>query len=247
MTILEPEDLERKILSVGKPVLGADIRILGEDDREVAPGETGEIVGRGRLVMAGYHAQDAGEPRGDLDRRGRRAVAAHRRSWPARCRGLSLHRRSQEGHDPLGRPEHLSGRYRERHARAPGGRRGGGDRHRRASAGARRRWPWWLLHAGCAAGRRRARLEWTNARVGKQQRISGWCGARVCRETPTARYSSANFGENTPQRPPARKDCAMNAATPAITSTTAPMACVCTAASTPRSDPAACRCCACRG
>jgi acyl-CoA synthetase (AMP-forming)/AMP-acid ligase II len=59
MTILQPEDLERKILSVGKPVLGADIRILGEDDREVAPGETGEIVGCGRLVMAGYHASDA--------------------------------------------------------------------------------------------------------------------------------------------------------------------------------------------
>ena len=59
MTILEPEELERKILSVGKPVLGADIRIVGEDDHEVAPGETGEIVGRGRLVMSGYHAQDA--------------------------------------------------------------------------------------------------------------------------------------------------------------------------------------------
>jgi acyl-CoA synthetase (AMP-forming)/AMP-acid ligase II len=59
MTILEPEELERKILSVGRPVLGADIRILGEDDHEVAPGETGEIVGRGRLVMSGYHAQAA--------------------------------------------------------------------------------------------------------------------------------------------------------------------------------------------
>ncbi|HWX81016.1 MAG TPA: class I adenylate-forming enzyme family protein [Steroidobacteraceae bacterium] len=58
MTILEPEELERKVLSVGKPVLGADIRILGDDDHEVAPGETGEIVGRGRLVMAGYHARD---------------------------------------------------------------------------------------------------------------------------------------------------------------------------------------------
>lgn len=58
MTILQPEELERKVLSVGKPVLGADICILGEDDREVAPGEIGEIAGRGRLVMAGYHARD---------------------------------------------------------------------------------------------------------------------------------------------------------------------------------------------
>jgi len=58
LTILEPEELERKVLSVGKPVLGTEIRILGEDDREVAVGEIGEIVGRGRLVMAGYHARD---------------------------------------------------------------------------------------------------------------------------------------------------------------------------------------------
>jgi acyl-CoA synthetase (AMP-forming)/AMP-acid ligase II len=58
MTILEPEELERKVLSVGKPVLGADIRIVDEDDREAAPGKTGEIVGRGRLVMAGYHARE---------------------------------------------------------------------------------------------------------------------------------------------------------------------------------------------
>jgi acyl-CoA synthetase (AMP-forming)/AMP-acid ligase II len=59
MTILQPEDMASKLLSVGKPVLGTDIRILGEDDCEVEPGETGEIVGRGRLVMAGYHRQDA--------------------------------------------------------------------------------------------------------------------------------------------------------------------------------------------
>ncbi len=57
-TILEPEDLERRPLSVGKPVLGAEIRILGESGAEVAAGEIGEIVGRGRLVMAGYHARD---------------------------------------------------------------------------------------------------------------------------------------------------------------------------------------------
>jgi acyl-CoA synthetase (AMP-forming)/AMP-acid ligase II len=55
LTILQPEDFERKLRSVGKPLFGADIRILGPDDREVPAGETGEIVGRGRLVMAGYH------------------------------------------------------------------------------------------------------------------------------------------------------------------------------------------------
>jgi long-chain acyl-CoA synthetase len=59
ITILAPEDFEAKLESVGKPVLGADIRILGDDGRELPAGETGEIVGRGRLVMAGYHARDA--------------------------------------------------------------------------------------------------------------------------------------------------------------------------------------------
>jgi acyl-CoA synthetase (AMP-forming)/AMP-acid ligase II len=59
VTILAPEDFDDKLESVGKPVLGADIRILGEDDRELAAGETGEIVGYGRLVMAGYHGRDA--------------------------------------------------------------------------------------------------------------------------------------------------------------------------------------------
>jgi acyl-CoA synthetase (AMP-forming)/AMP-acid ligase II/pimeloyl-ACP methyl ester carboxylesterase len=58
-TILAPEDFERKLDSVGKPVFGSEIRILGDDDRELACGETGEVVGRSRLVMAGYHERDA--------------------------------------------------------------------------------------------------------------------------------------------------------------------------------------------
>jgi acyl-CoA synthetase (AMP-forming)/AMP-acid ligase II len=57
ITTLAPEDVERKLASVGKPLPGTDLRILGADDREVAPGESGEIVGRGRIVMAGYHAR----------------------------------------------------------------------------------------------------------------------------------------------------------------------------------------------
>ena len=39
------------------PLPGTDIRILGPDDRDVSAGESGEIVGRGRIVMAGYHAR----------------------------------------------------------------------------------------------------------------------------------------------------------------------------------------------
>jgi acyl-CoA synthetase (AMP-forming)/AMP-acid ligase II len=57
-TILAPEDFERKTESVGKPFLGTDLCIIGDDDREVPPGETGEIVGVGPLLMSGYHGND---------------------------------------------------------------------------------------------------------------------------------------------------------------------------------------------
>ena len=54
-TLLQPEDFDSKLRSVGKPVLGGDIRIVGDDDRELPQGQVGEIVGRSRLLMAGYH------------------------------------------------------------------------------------------------------------------------------------------------------------------------------------------------
>jgi acyl-CoA synthetase (AMP-forming)/AMP-acid ligase II len=58
-TILAPEDFERKIDTVGKPFLGSDLRVIGEADQEVAPGNTGEIVGLSPLLMSGYHGNDA--------------------------------------------------------------------------------------------------------------------------------------------------------------------------------------------
>ena len=58
-TVLAPEDFEAKTGSVGKPFLGSDLRIVGEDDLEVPTGATGEIVGFGPLLMAGYHGNDA--------------------------------------------------------------------------------------------------------------------------------------------------------------------------------------------
>jgi acyl-CoA synthetase (AMP-forming)/AMP-acid ligase II len=57
-TILAPEDFAAKTSSVGKPFLGTDLRILDADDRELGPGEAGEIVGFGPLLMQGYHGRD---------------------------------------------------------------------------------------------------------------------------------------------------------------------------------------------
>ncbi len=43
---------------MGKPFLGTELRILGEDDRELPAGVTGEIVGYSPLLMQGYHGRD---------------------------------------------------------------------------------------------------------------------------------------------------------------------------------------------
>jgi acyl-CoA synthetase (AMP-forming)/AMP-acid ligase II len=40
--------------SVGVPTQGAEVRVIGEDDRELPPGATGEIVGRAISMMRGY-------------------------------------------------------------------------------------------------------------------------------------------------------------------------------------------------
>jgi acyl-CoA synthetase (AMP-forming)/AMP-acid ligase II len=54
ITTLAPEDAATHPASVGKPVPGTDLRLVGDDDREVTVGEPGEIVGRGQITMAGY-------------------------------------------------------------------------------------------------------------------------------------------------------------------------------------------------
>jgi long-chain acyl-CoA synthetase len=55
ITTLAPEDFDRRLESVGKPIPGQQLRIVGNDDREVSSGEQGEVVGYGRLIMEGYH------------------------------------------------------------------------------------------------------------------------------------------------------------------------------------------------
>ena len=54
ITTLEPEEAEGRMASVGKPLIGTDIKIIGEDDQEAVVGQPGEIVGIGRIVMPGY-------------------------------------------------------------------------------------------------------------------------------------------------------------------------------------------------
>jgi acyl-CoA synthetase (AMP-forming)/AMP-acid ligase II len=55
ITTLDPEDAAGRWTSVGKPLVGTDIRLVDEGGREVPAGECGEIVSRGRITMPGYY------------------------------------------------------------------------------------------------------------------------------------------------------------------------------------------------
>lgn len=55
ITILDRDDYAAHIDSVGLPTPYQDMRIVAADGRDGAPGEVGEIVGRGPFLMPGYY------------------------------------------------------------------------------------------------------------------------------------------------------------------------------------------------
>lgn len=55
MTILDQNDTEHKLISVGVPPPFHQMRIVDEKGQELPPGEVGEIVGRGPMLMPGYY------------------------------------------------------------------------------------------------------------------------------------------------------------------------------------------------
>lgn len=54
ITTLEPEDADGRWGSVGRPLIGTDIEIIGDNDQKLGRGEIGEIVSRGRIAMPSY-------------------------------------------------------------------------------------------------------------------------------------------------------------------------------------------------
>jgi len=54
ITTLDPEDAAERLSSVGLPLLGTDLKILNDDDKECPVGTAGEIVSSGRIVMPEY-------------------------------------------------------------------------------------------------------------------------------------------------------------------------------------------------
>ncbi len=57
-TILRPEDQLRKIGSCGKALVGNEIRIIGEDGREVPTGEVGQLFVKNSMLITGYYKDD---------------------------------------------------------------------------------------------------------------------------------------------------------------------------------------------
>lgn len=55
--ILEAHLHPDKLHTVGRPAEGSDIRLIDEAGNEVAPGEAGEVVGHSAGMMVGYHRQ----------------------------------------------------------------------------------------------------------------------------------------------------------------------------------------------
>jgi acyl-CoA synthetase (AMP-forming)/AMP-acid ligase II len=58
ITAMTPLEMTDRWESVGRPLLGSDIVILGDDDMPTATGKPGEIAGAARFVMPRYHHRD---------------------------------------------------------------------------------------------------------------------------------------------------------------------------------------------
>ena len=169
-TTLAPEDFTAKIDSVGKPLPGTDLKIIGDDDRELPTGEVGEIVGFGRILMSGYHNRpqasaeatwtDAAGRRwlrtGDLgrldaegflyvvDRKKDMILSGGQNVYPADIEAVMLRH-------PLVAEVAVIAAPSQRWGETPIA---------------------VVVRKGEGALERETLLEWTNARVGKQQRIS---------------------------------------------------------------------------
>ena len=59
VAILDKNDADRKMGSVGAPPAFSEIKILDNQGKEAAPGEVGEICGRGPFLMPGYYNRPA--------------------------------------------------------------------------------------------------------------------------------------------------------------------------------------------
>ena len=58
LTVLPPEDLDRKEGSMGLPIEGVELRVIDEKGEELGPNQTGELIARGPNITPGYWKND---------------------------------------------------------------------------------------------------------------------------------------------------------------------------------------------
>lgn len=67
VTLAKPADLRAAPGTIGKALPGNEIRLLGEDGREVKAGHVGELYVRNKMLVAGYHNDAAATEQSMLD------------------------------------------------------------------------------------------------------------------------------------------------------------------------------------
>jgi fatty-acyl-CoA synthase len=67
VTLAKPADLRAAPGTIGKALPGNEIHLLGEDRREVKAGEVGELYVKNKMLVAGYHNDDAATSQSMID------------------------------------------------------------------------------------------------------------------------------------------------------------------------------------
>jgi len=60
VTLAKPEDLRAAPGTIGRPIPGQEVQIVGPSGRPCRPGEVGELYARSGQLFSGYHADEAG-------------------------------------------------------------------------------------------------------------------------------------------------------------------------------------------
>jgi long-chain acyl-CoA synthetase len=60
LSYLPPDLYEKKKGSIGKGIPGVELKVINEIGEKIKPGETGEVIARGKNVMMGYFADEEG-------------------------------------------------------------------------------------------------------------------------------------------------------------------------------------------
>lgn len=67
VTLAKPRDLREAPGTIGKALPGNEVRLVGEDGRDVAPGEVGELYVKNKMLVAGYHNDETATQDSMLD------------------------------------------------------------------------------------------------------------------------------------------------------------------------------------